>query len=271
MSKRRNKIEGQFAPRPIGMLESPAYRAMSLSGHRVLSRVEIEHAHHGGKENGRLPVTFDHFVEYGLHRHSIGPGMREAVALGFLVISEKGRAGNAEHRSPNKFRLTYRHADGISGDGSHEWRSIATLEEAEAIADAARKAKAPKKTKTQCQKVPAFSAKNRHRKPNSPVPKTATISPAKTVTTSISRDIPAQSGCEARPLQGAVASSPTTNERTDIVQARVAHRLQRHGGWSVLMEMPSCEVDRLVALERTGELGEEHLVAALNASRRGAA
>lgn len=271
MSKRRNRIEGQFAPRPIGMLESPAYRAMSLSGHRVLSHVEVEHAHHGGKENGRLPVTFDQFVEYGLHRHSIGPGMRETVALGFLVITEKGRAGNAEHRSPNKFRLTYRHAEGISGDGSHEWRSIATIEEAEAIADAARKAKAPKKTKSQCRKVPAFSDKNRHRNVNSPVPKTGTMSAAKTGTTSISRDIQAQSGCEARPFQGAVASSPTTHDRTDIVQDRVAHRLRAHGGWSVMMDLPAAELDRLVELEAAGNLGDEDIHAALLAMRRGAA
>jgi hypothetical protein len=40
------KIRGQFAPRRIEMLESPADRVLSLSGHRVLARLEI--AHHGG-------------------------------------------------------------------------------------------------------------------------------------------------------------------------------------------------------------------------------
>jgi hypothetical protein len=35
--KRRNKISGQWSPRLVEMLRSPAYRALSLSEHRVLS------------------------------------------------------------------------------------------------------------------------------------------------------------------------------------------------------------------------------------------
>jgi hypothetical protein len=55
LTKRRNKISGQFASRLIEMLESPAYRALSQAAHRALSRIEIEFAHHGGTENGKLP------------------------------------------------------------------------------------------------------------------------------------------------------------------------------------------------------------------------
>jgi hypothetical protein len=36
--KRRNKIDGQFNARTIKMMESPAYRALSLSAHRVMDR-----------------------------------------------------------------------------------------------------------------------------------------------------------------------------------------------------------------------------------------
>ena len=107
---RKNKIVGQFSARTIEMLRSPAYRTLSLSARRVLDRVEIEHADHGGLENGRLPVLFDDFQSYGIDRHSIAPAIRECVALGFLEITEIGRAGNAEYRRPNKFRLTYIHA-----------------------------------------------------------------------------------------------------------------------------------------------------------------
>jgi hypothetical protein len=110
--------------------------------------------------------------------------MREAVALGFLEITQKGRAGNAEHRSPNLFRLTYRSADGIPGDGSHDWRRCKSREEAEVIAADARKNKAQKKTKTQCRKMPVFGDKNRHRNAKFPVPKTGTTDVAKTITTS---------------------------------------------------------------------------------------
>jgi hypothetical protein len=91
MGRNRPVIGAQFAPRRIDMMESAAFRALSLSARRVLDRLEIELAHHGGKDNGRLPVTFDDFVAYGLHRHAIGPAIREAVALGFVEINH-GRA-----------------------------------------------------------------------------------------------------------------------------------------------------------------------------------
>ena len=152
MNKRRNgrsSISGQFAPRVVEMIESPAFRILSLSALRVLSRVEIELAHHGGKDNGRLPITYDE--KYGIHRHSISPAIHEAEALGFLQVTERGRGGNAEFRSPNRFRLTYRHAKEVSGDGSHEWRRIGTMERAIEIARNAReggkKAKIPARKK----------------------------------------------------------------------------------------------------------------------------
>ena len=50
--RRKNRISGQFAVRLIEMLESPAYRALSVSAHRVISRIEIELASHGGNDNG---------------------------------------------------------------------------------------------------------------------------------------------------------------------------------------------------------------------------
>jgi hypothetical protein len=141
MSDRRNSIGGQFAPHLIEMLESPAFRALSYSGLRVLFRIEIELGHHGGTENGKLPVTFDDFHAYGIHRHAIAPGIREAVALGFLEITQAGRAGNASWRKPNLFRLTYRPTKGLPGNGTHEWRKIESTEAAENLAQTARLAK----------------------------------------------------------------------------------------------------------------------------------
>jgi hypothetical protein len=88
--KRRNSISEQFAARTIPMLESPAYRMLSLSAHKVISRLEIELAHHGGNDNGKLPVTTDQFVEYGMHRTSVAPAIREAEALGSFVLPSGG-------------------------------------------------------------------------------------------------------------------------------------------------------------------------------------
>jgi hypothetical protein len=101
----RTSIKGQFAPRTIEMLRSAAYRVLSLSARRVLDRLEIELADHGGNENGRLPVTYADFHHYGIDRHAIPPAIREVEALGFVEITQRGRAGNAEFRSPNYFRL----------------------------------------------------------------------------------------------------------------------------------------------------------------------
>jgi hypothetical protein len=138
MSRRRNAITDQFVPHTRGMLESPAYRVLSRAAFLVLARIELEHMNHGGNENGNLPVTYDDFVRYGVHRHSIAPAVRELAELGFIQITERGCAGNREFRSPNKYRLTYRPAKNAHGDGSHEWRFIESLEQAEAIARRAR-------------------------------------------------------------------------------------------------------------------------------------
>jgi hypothetical protein len=91
------------------MLEHPGFRVLSLAAHRVLFRICIEHAHHGGKENGRLPITYDNFVDYGVHRHSIRPAIRELEALGFIKC-KVGRAGNAGYRTASLYELTFRPA-----------------------------------------------------------------------------------------------------------------------------------------------------------------
>ena len=145
--KRATSIQGQFAPRLIDMLVSPAYRVLSLSARRIFDRLEIELANHGGKENGRLPCTYEHFQEYGIDRDSIAPAIRELVALGFIEVTEHGTAGNSEFRRPNLFRITYRNTDGAgpknrSGAGrTDEWRAVKTIERAVELATAARSKK----------------------------------------------------------------------------------------------------------------------------------
>jgi hypothetical protein len=162
--RRRTSIGAAFSPRRLDMLESPAHRALSLSARRVIDRIAIELCRHAGTMNGRLPVTYDDFERYGVHRHAIGPAIREAAALGFIEVTEPGRAGNAEWRKPSLYRLTFCRSDHQQGDGSHEWKAIRE-EDAEAIAAAARKSK-PEKTKHQWRKKTSVSGENRHRKPD---------------------------------------------------------------------------------------------------------
>ena len=141
---RRNKIDGQFSPHTIDMIRSPAWRALSLSARRILDRLEIELADHGGADNGKLPATYENFVRYGIDRHAIAPAIREAAALGFLKVTEAGRGGNAEFRQPNLFRLTYRHTEVAP---TNEWARI-TEDDAQAIARGARSTPRRQKQKT---------------------------------------------------------------------------------------------------------------------------
>ena len=139
--RRKTTIVGQFAPRLIEMLESPAYKALSLSGHRVLARLEIERGHHGGTDNGRLPVTYADFERYGIERKSIAPALREVQALGFVRITERGRPSKSDFdRHPNYFELTYIH--GVHAEEpTHEWKRHKTPDEAIKVAQQARLAK----------------------------------------------------------------------------------------------------------------------------------
>jgi hypothetical protein len=213
--KRRNRISGQWSSRLIEMLESPAYRALSVSAHRVIDRIAIELAHHGGNDSQRLPVTTEDFVAYGMHRDSVAPAIREATALGFIRITERGHGGNAEHGSPNLFALTFDSGrDGHRTPPTHDWRSIKTIEEAERTAKEVRQAKneiAVAKGKRAWQRRVAkqnpgtdFSAvsvrKNRTETSNLPIRKNRTTgSVGKTVLLSISRGGGAQRTASAVP------------------------------------------------------------------------
>jgi hypothetical protein len=182
---RPGSIREQFIPHTVSMLESPAWCVLSLSALRVIHRIEIEHAHHGGYENGKLPVTYDHFHEYGIHRHAIGPAIREAEALGFIKITSHGCAGNAEWRKPNIFRLTYLPAKTIPGDGrSDDWKRITTVEQAEQIAKRARSANPEKQNSSDGNRHYASDG-NHHLKHPVSVTETAPKTMSETVTTSI--------------------------------------------------------------------------------------
>jgi hypothetical protein len=205
---RRNKIGGQFSPRLIEMLESHAWREMSLAARRLVERIEIELGHHGGVDNGRLPVTYEDFVAHGIDRHAVAPGMREAEALGFVQVTEHGRAGNAEFRRPNLFRLTFRHSD--KQDPTNEWRAIETKERASDIAKKARKtagefAKSAEQQQKSSGDLPTVSVgKNPTENAGSLVGKNPTTgSVGKTPLLSISRG-----GSRSAPLKSAVASEP---------------------------------------------------------------
>jgi hypothetical protein len=191
--RRRNQISGQFSPRLIEMLESPAYRTLSLSAHRVISRIEIELAQHGGNDNGKLPVTTMDFVEYGVERTCVPAAIREGEALGFIRVTERGRGGNAEFRKPNLFALMFAHdRNSRQAPPTHDWRKIKTMDEAEKIARAAR-----------ANKDPIAVAKATNRKRNAGLqkpPKASAEKPVRTRSNPSRKNQPTWSGGKTSPL-----------------------------------------------------------------------
>jgi hypothetical protein len=157
--KRRTQIAGQFAAHRIDMLRSPAWRVLTALAGVARSKPFRPACPRSARDRARRPRRRRERQAYGIHRHAIGPAIREVVALGFAEITEAGRAGNAEFRKPNVFRLTYLNTNLGPTD---EWQKI-TENEAEAIARAARSSTASK-TQNQCRKMPNFDDGNRHRK-----------------------------------------------------------------------------------------------------------
>jgi hypothetical protein len=200
---RRDQITGPFTWYSIEMLESPAYCTLSLSARRVIDRIRIEHARHGGKENGKLIVTFQDFENYGIHRNAIAPAIREAAALGFIRITQTGRGGNGEFRVPNRFALT--HLETGTGRAeetaapTNDWRRITTMEAALRIAEAARKAPA------RCGKKQKATPGKRTETTPGKRTETADLPPPETV--------PLESGTETVPLSiSAGGTGPAPSE-----------------------------------------------------------
>jgi hypothetical protein len=124
--------DGKFVGHTEDLL---TWRAMSLSAHRVLARIEIELCTHW-QNNGELIVTHKDFLQYGIHDHAVAPGIRELEALRLIRVTQRGQAGNADQRRPTKFELTYRPTKG--GPPSDAWRTIKDMRQAKALAKAAR-------------------------------------------------------------------------------------------------------------------------------------
>ena len=92
----------------IEMLESAAFRSLSIHARRALDRVIVEHWHQGGKENGRLKITWSNFQKFGVSRRYVGIALDELIAAGFLQNTIPGRrAHGADKGEPAQYALTW--------------------------------------------------------------------------------------------------------------------------------------------------------------------
>ncbi|MEP5423800.1 MAG: hypothetical protein ABJQ21_25410 [Roseibium sp.] len=124
---KKQKIDGPFVAITLEMLESPAWQALGITERRVLDRIELEHLSHGGTQNGKLIVTYDNFVRYGVSRKGISKALHVLEELGFLEVTVWGRGANGEARRASKYRLT---AATGNLEPTNEWRQIKTKIEA---------------------------------------------------------------------------------------------------------------------------------------------
>jgi hypothetical protein len=127
MRARHAKIEGPFIAHLVEMRRSLAWSALSWNDRRFLDRLELEHADHGGTENGNLPCTYDDLRRHGLRRQSVWIAVVRTVALGFVHVTEQGHQAAGDNRTPSRYRLTYLPTS--DGKPTHEWKNIGTEEQ----------------------------------------------------------------------------------------------------------------------------------------------
>ena len=112
----------------VEMMQSDAWRDMSINARRMLDLLEIEHLKHGGYENGNLMMTYNQFVAGGIRRSSIFATIAELEKLGWIEVSRGGYRGFARSW-PHRFRLTHRRTRIQPAIGApylveptHDWR-----------------------------------------------------------------------------------------------------------------------------------------------------
>lgn len=107
--------------RTAEMLESPAFRLLSINSRRCLDRLEFEHLAHGLQENGQLIVTYEDFLAWGVSCNYVAASLEELEVFG-LIRRLHGRGGwGAPH--PTRYRLTYT-GDCEGGPATNEWKAI---------------------------------------------------------------------------------------------------------------------------------------------------
>lgn len=103
------------------MLESPAYVGLSRAALLSLSRLQLEHMAHAGRENGALIVTYEQFIEYGVAKNGIASAIRELEEAGFAQVMVRGGKSFGTVNVPSQYRLTWL-PDFNGNKPTHEWR-----------------------------------------------------------------------------------------------------------------------------------------------------
>jgi hypothetical protein len=186
----RHECEAPFAQLPLSLVGGVVLSALSITARRVLDRLIAEHLKHGGRENGRLHVSYRQLAQWTrANDGNIPPALAELVDLGLLVITHGERVAGSSKVAPNVYRLTFfpDHEDAASTDEWRRWEPSRGAPPAawDAAASRAREAvKAARKRRTtgMVPSVPRRRQTRRRRLPESSFNASARVSPADRVT-----------------------------------------------------------------------------------------
>lgn len=97
-ARKKWKLEGAFAPLPLYLLQSPTYRALTISARRVLDFLMVEHLTHGGADNGNLLAPYAQLEAFGVRKDSILESLEMLERFGLI---ERTFYGGRQGGRPN--------------------------------------------------------------------------------------------------------------------------------------------------------------------------
>lgn len=153
MKARATKTKtGPFVMHRRDLLESCAWRVLTIQARRLLDRIELEHLRRGGKHNGNLKVSYNAFRDHGVGRRgSIVWAISQAEALGLIEVVHGGRG------AANAYRLTY--LPSPAADATDEWRAVADIDDAKRRVAAGRREQSGWLKAARAAKVVPFSGR----------------------------------------------------------------------------------------------------------------
>ena len=91
-----------FVKMPLALLESDAWRSLSINARRLIDFLMIEHMRHGGQQNGRLVAPRRQLCSFGINNGDrVTDAINEAEAAGLISVQRGNR------RRPNTYALTW--------------------------------------------------------------------------------------------------------------------------------------------------------------------
>ncbi len=110
-----------FVMLPLALVESDAFRSLSISGWRVLNFLLREHMRKGGKENGNLKAPHRQLEAFGVSPRLIEPAISQLEGIGLI---ECNRGAMRMERVATTYRLTWLDDRGfVDTNGPNPWRA----------------------------------------------------------------------------------------------------------------------------------------------------